>query len=959
MFVSLYIVNTKAVAAILAGIIILSVVFFYFNVSYPTGPLSLNPPPVKNPKVFKLGYLFDPQYAEPPSISGMSFGTGPSAVTNFTLTQNGTTHITGKFYNQSSGKAIADSNFYVFAYPVYTAGTTAYNGSYSVKVLVYGEMNLTFVVPGYQKDIVPLNLNGGTLHLNLTLKTEPKINWAGSTVSSIGINLPNVTIEADGFFTGLHIFSSDAKSAFTANLFEDSYQLNVILTGYDNIPTPPELNLTNKLQQNLVLTPLNNTYNLTGYVLDKANSTAISNAEVYVQQTNAVAFTNSTGYYRVPVINGMNRLTASHSGFYTNISLIDISGAPSNLHYIYLYPVNPYINNNTGYYGNNSRVPQLNGNNSTLNLSNSGSFEMTGQVLVNNTAIPVSNTTLLFLLTYNGSVYYDRVITNSTGYFVTYFAYSGDYRLLVEAVNFKNLMLNVTITKQLTYENFSLVPLSNRTVIITGQVFNTKDGLPVQGAHVAAMYSRFAISAANVTTNSTGYYRMALIAGNYSLIASDIGYQTNRTSQFTLNSNLSKDVNLTPLSTINGGGNRSGLKAMGSAPYYGLPDLTPAQIAQDLSGNGAINSGTTFNITFHFNTSAGFSISGTPYVVYFKVLGKVYYSNGTTNATGFGTVNGIPDGTYEILPEMFYFFGQLENISVSSAVTYWLSMSEKQLLPGNAYLKNTFNLTNGMNGSVPLNTLALTDSILPMNGTAAALSNSTLFSFSGYNGIFSFNYTNPDFVWKDFNISFNASGVKTGENVTEYSVTLISQTVTPWAYNYRNSIATSLNVSMASGNSTVFIESAAGYSVLTVGIPLGVPNSVGVRSIILTLTSGNPEQMAYFNETSSNLSLPLNGTSLSGTQFSMSYSGPASANNYLYSIILPFQVPYNSSVYVNGAKQSGQISYSGNNTVFNLTTYVTLHSSINITVEFNVSKTSPITLKFSPANLEFYRMSLS
>lgn len=939
-------------AAILAGIIILSVVFFYFNVSYPSGPLKITPPPIKPKNVTKLGYLFDPQYAEPLSMRNLSFGTGPSAINNFTLEKNGTTIVSGTVYNKSNGAPIENSLLYVFAAPVYTIAATRSNGSYSFQVMIIGKMNFTFDVLGYKQLVLPVDPNGNTIHLNIYLSPEKRLNWHGITEYANGTHAPDVTIHADGFLGGLISTSrSNLSSEFSFNLYEDSYQLTVIAPGLNTLPKPPEIELKSNTLQNLTVSSITNHYNLSGYVRNRANNTPVPGAFVFDQQDNAQAYSNVSGYYTISVVNSLNRLITSHAGFFTNVSIVDIQGQPNSLHDIYLEPLNPFLNNSTGYYGNSSSVSQLNNNTSSALYNQTGKFILTGTVTVNGTNLPVSNTTLLFLTNLNGSVYYDRVATNATGHYETTFYYKGHYVFLIKSALYQDRMLYVNITNPVNYRNFTLVPKSSDTIVVTGHTINSVYGTPVNGAAVTALFAQNNLSVGSKLTNKSGFFSFLLVKGNYTFVASAYGYQTNYTGVYDFTANASVIINLTPLQSLPSSSSPC-LKLMGTALYYGLPDLTPAQISAMLSGSGNVTSNSMFNLTLHFNSTLSVPIGNTPFVVYFRVLGGMYYANGTTNSNGVAHISCIPQGSYEILPEMFYYSGNVLNVTVNSNMTVWLTMSQKQLLSGSIHLINVFNSSKAINSSTPVRSLALTDSILPMPASVSKTSSYTAFSFNGYTGVFDFNYTNIHFLPASFNITFTTRAVTLTENLTSYEISLAGNTAGSWNYSVTGIVQSAS--SPAGVSDYYYLAEQGSYSVTATLTAYPYPYSYK-----LTLTASSPEQTVYFNESAKVNNLTLASPVFFNTTYTMlNYSGSFSSGSLIYGGVINIVVPLNTEIFYKNVLQQTNYAQGTNTTTFALNKFLKSSSS---TFELSIYVPSGSNLNFKSLEvLEvfYYQVSL-
>lgn len=945
--------NTKAVAAVVAGIIILSVVFFQFNVTYPTGPLKINPPPVTGHNVtkIKLGYLFSPQYAEPPEVQNLSFGTGISSTNNFTFIKNGTTVIEGQLTNATSGNIINRTHLFVLASPVYTETTVGPDGTYAVNVLVYGQMNLTFVVPGYQKKIVPVNLGGGAVHVNLAFQPEHKIQWTGSTVSSTGTLLPNVTVNSNAFFDGPQMFFSNKLASFSVHLYEDYYPLSVNYADYNSIPAPRSVSLSAPLHQNLTLTKKTYAFNLTGHVYNKVTDKPIAMAKVLDQQTNMYSMTNAQGFYMVGAVNGINRLITSHSGYFTNVSYYN--GSQSNfslpVHDIYLEPLNPFLTNSTGFYGNSSKYPSLTNNSSVPDLNQTGSYLLTGQITVNGTSIPIANTSFTFLVNVNGSVYGDSVKTNASGHYFAYFYCAGQYSILVQSVLYESKVISVSISRSTTYDNFSLIPYGNRSIYVTGYVKNRLDQVPIGGASISAVYVKNHLVASSVSTNRNGYFSMVLISGKFTFSVSKYGFITNTTGVIGIDSNISMIFNLTPQKSLPVGSNPS-LHAAGKSPSYGLPDLPPSQIYSSLTNSGTIYSTAVYNLTLHFNDSFMQSISNTSFVVYVKVNDQLYYYLGTTDSAGFSYLPGMNAGLYDILPETFYYRGTVQTINVSGNATLWFTLTKNYVFGSTMYLQNTFNLSHSLSGNVPGGPLDLTNSILSMSIVHADLANSTMFNFSGYNGTFNFTYLNEHFVQNSFSVIIAGHTAYRTVGLNPFEIVLNGNTTASWEYHISG---TTYNYNSPGGLSVYYNLERLGHFNLTVGL-----NGFQVyKYMSITLTDSTPVKEVYFNQTSGSAGLYWKGGEPYGSNVRMLYSGTLPSDVFVYAGLLPYSAPNNISVYMNGTLQGAQIIQESGQTAFTLNSYYLASGSLNVAIDIppNISG----GFNGGTGNLEIYYYQIS
>ncbi|MCL5666094.1 MAG: hypothetical protein M1315_04590 [Candidatus Thermoplasmatota archaeon] len=833
--------NKRSVAVILVGVLVLSMVFYYISPDYPTGPIQAHPPVTVSPK--NVSSFFDPQYVEPSYMDSMNYGLNGSSVYNFTLTSVGRTSITGTVFNASSDKPLSGGNFYAFASPVYTEVPISSSGHYTIDVCVEGHVDLMFKVPGFSRLQENFSLNGGTVHKNIFLNPETPMNLSGYTVSSTGKVVPGVVMNLTGFFFGSSSHESGSNGYFSMSLYEDSYALTVYKKGYITIPAPSRINLTLSEKQNITIYSLENYYNVSGYVKNKAGN-PVASAVVSDSNVQGTVLTNRTGFYYMSIPGGPGIINASHQGYITNSSFLFVNST-LNDHNITLLSINP-LGNNSFSCNNTGVLDQLKNYTSDVNYGRPGHYILEGNVTVNNTKIPVAFTSMIFAVNSNGTLYGTNVRTNSSGFYKTYFSYPGNYHILVRSADFRSRILNVSLNSYTNYLNFSLVPISNHTITLHVYVRNSLDHAYINNASVSLIYeSTGSVVAFNMTAPyGAGVANFSIIAGNYSINASYPDYYPNGTGVLDISKNITITINLTPEQRFST--NLTSISPMKDMPDYGLPDHSPAQIQSCLSGeNGTITEpGSYYNLTIFFKENNQ-PIVNTSFVSYFNILGQVYYYVGSTNSTGYGKVFNLPVGNYEMLPEMFYYNGSIISIQPSSSIEVTAHMRAKADFTDSLDAYNSFNSTLGLPLQVPVKYMNLTDSILPMVMEYYISADGTLYNYTGYYGAFNFTYFNESFLEKNVSIALRGNN-ETDIALVPYEILIHGNASVEWNY----SISHIMRVSNITGLYSRY--ELAQHGVIYVNFTIDHLDHDFSEKTILNLS--DPQGSFYFNVSRSNVS---------------------------------------------------------------------------------------------------------
>lgn len=886
--------NRRSIVVIVIGIFLLSMVFYYVSPSYPTGPLQVKPPVNVNPK--NVSSFFNPQYVEPSTLQSMYYGLNGSSIFNFSLTHLGDTYITGTVFNNSSGQPLSGGEFYAFASPVYTEVPISPDGSYKIEVLVEGQMDLMFKVPGFKRIQKNFTLSGNTVHYNIFLDPETPERLSGYTVSSFGLLVPGVIINVSSFFYGNSTYVSSSTGHFSMSLYRDSYSITVNKTGYLPIPSPSRINLFYSEDLNITIYHILRVYDVSGYVKEK-DGNFISGATVSDTNGRGTYLTNQTGYYQLQVENGPGKISALHAGYFTNTTTLWVNSSVTD-HNITLTPLDPLGN---GSFSCNSTavINQLENYTSSINYNNLGNYTLQGYVTLNGTEIPLDCTPLVMDVNSFGNYFGTALRTNITGYYRVTFSYPGSYTILVNSVHYHSRLINVTISSGVNYANFSLIPLPNSTMLLHVFVRNAFDHTGIVNATVLLRDKQTGSVVEFNTTSITGEANFTIVSGNFSAYASATDYYSNETPYIYINANYTITVNLTPKDNFLL--NSSGISPMVYEEDYGLPDHSPDQIGYILNSTGENGSivapSEHYNLTLLFS-SGSVSLSYTPFVTYFRILGSIYYYSGETNSTGYGIIHNIPAGKYAMLPEMFYYNGSVINISVDASLTITLHMLAKTTYSDSVDAYNTYNMTAGIGASVPQRYLNLTDSILTMPFTAQSSSTGTLFQYSGYYGLFNFSYFNISFL--PGNVSVAVRGVQeTPLPLSPYEILVEGVSTESWNYSVPGYKSVDNLIGEHSGYYLVHSGS------ISVTFTMDRLNHDFVSSALLDASS--PQAQIYFNVSSSSVveKSILEEENITTGLWNIEFSGPLASG----SIIVAGNVDANVSPLHNVSVGSTQLPF--------------------------------------------------
>jgi hypothetical protein len=670
--------NAKAIALMIVGIVLVSFVFSYFHVGYPTGIPDIK----QDVQVFQIqGY------------NGIGLGNGKT-----TISPQGKADVViqGYIKNASSNSPLGNSQLFAFLSLADTSTVTSGSGFYKITVLYSGTYTLAFKVYSYKTQYVSLSVFGNTVWNNMSFTPAHRFPIEGKTVgfNSVSTMEPDISMNLQGFFgqNDFLITQSNSHGYFNISAYNDSYYISITTPQYGRTTVPSYLNVSGP-QKNLAVIqvlPLKY-YSVSGYILNNLTK-PVPGATVMSLQSNRSTTSNGTGYYNLTVQYGNVEVSAYMVGFVGHKNPTFVSKNITDFN-ITLINVNPFSGQNTNgatsgtgvsgippsAAGNISKA--LQGNTSSINYAkgpSNTSYSLSGNVTDNTTGQKVASTYLKFYLNVNGTIFYENVTTNGTGYYHLVLQYPGSYTFVVYSPFYDDYQFSYKVTGN-QYWNFKLTPYANHVYTVTGYVKN-KLGTSLSGITVSANYvypPKFSnVSTEYNTTDASGGYSLRVFEANYTFSASGLGYSTNYTTLINVDKNL-RDVNIT-LPYINPFGSASGSGTSGVVE----PQLS--NLSSFLSGKG--NGSTVFynetggpgkyNITgIVTNSNNSLPVFNTQLEFFANVSGTTYYATVTTGSLGQYVLNLSYKGNYTlaVYSQDYYLF--IHNFNVTGNLTASFDMT--------------------------------------------------------------------------------------------------------------------------------------------------------------------------------------------------------------------------------------------------------------------------------------------
>ena len=756
--------NAKAIALMIVGIVLVSFVFSYFHVGYPTGIPDIK----QDVQVFQIqGY------------NGIGLGNGKT-----TISPQGKADVViqGYIKNASSNSLLDNSQLFAFVSLADTSTFTSSSGFYQITVLYSGTYTLAFKVYSYKTQYVSLSVFGNTVWNNMSFTPAHRFPIEGKTVgfNSVSTMEPDISMNLQGFFgqNDFLITQSNSHGYFNISAYNDSYYISITTPQYGRTTVPSYLNVSGP-QKNLAVIqvlPLKY-YSVSGYILNNLTK-PVPGATVMSLQSNRSTTSNGTGYYNLTVQYGSVQVSAFMVGFGGGMNSTFVSKNLTDFN-ITLININPFSGQSTGGTtsgtgvsgippsagGNISKA--LQGNTSSVNYAKGPSntlYSISGNVTDNTTGQKVAFTYLKFYLNVNGTIFYENVTTNGTGYYHLVLQYPGSYTFVVYSPFYDDYQFSYKVTGN-QYKNFNLTPFGSHVYTVTGYVKN-KLGTLLNGIEVSANYvypPNFSnVSTEYNTTNASGRYSLRVFEANYTFSASGLGYSTNYTAEINVDKNL-REVNIT-LPYINPFG------SAGGSGTSGVSEPQLSNLSSFLSGKG--NGSTVFynetggpgkyNITgIVTNSNNSLPVFNTQLEFFANVSGTTYYATVTTGSVGQYVLNLSYKGNYTlaVYSQDYYLF--IHNFKVRGTLTASFNMTP---LP-----KYVFSISGAiLNTESPVNTSKISVGIDGHYFVAKQDSTNSAGDYSIYlvndpNPDYSLHITAPGYYnlsTRSFSVAGNESGMK-------------------------------------------------------------------------------------------------------------------------------------------------------------------------------------------------------
>jgi len=458
---------------------------------------------------------------------------------------------------------------------------------------------------------------------------------------------------------------------------------------------------------------------------------------------------------------------------------------------------------------------------------------------------------------------------------------------------------------------------------------------PLKGSYV----SLFELSKKAVeynVTNSTGYYGIRAINGNYLIDAAAYGFNTSKMVQINLDHNIT-DLNFSLNISSNIGG---GIVNVPPGSSSGIPGENGSYISGQLNGSSGSSDATgsgPVRLTVHLVNSTSV-LSNTQYVVYMGINHLQFRSTGTTNSSGNITYYMNITGRFTILANTLYNRGNATVVNVYNNTSVTLKLSPIPVYTDEIVLHNAYNVTYA-NDSVPENYLNQTSSyifhITYYSSTQTGINRTYYYRLPA--GNYSFVYSDSYFVQKNFWSNVTTGNVNSQEYLQPYLIITHANSSAEWYYNINHI----LSRVMPSKNIQINItRETSGSHSLSAGLILNNNSSTTIYpNNNVVLTPQNNTFSLYLNmsrgvdeiKNSNSYEKPDGGNYwtviVNGTANSISY------NDYIYAV--------NTSLKLGNANVNNvSLAFSGNNistepllSGFVPTDLINLSSYLHVTVQ--------------------------
>ncbi len=783
-------INPKFIAVIILAAILIATGMYYYHADYQAKPYEILKP------IFFAN--------EQPMLAFGQEGSSAAPIGNATI------NITGQA-NYHLG-AFGSKLLYVYDFPWYVKMFTSSNGVFHFTLLKYGTFTLGFKALGYKTTYTTLTvLRGNSYNLNVYMHRAINYNISGKTINSTGANVPFVAIEFTSFF-GNFTGNSGSNGNYSMQPQNGTYLISTFKGGYGVFPKPKFLNVTGSNVQdlNLVMNKTkSNVFYVSGIVRNKlgvplpgvlvSNPRSISGGPVI---PNNKIYTNSTGFYIIPVPTGANVLNYSNVAYLTNNS--GTLMVKSNItHNETLTSIDPF----TGLKGPTglSFLPsfmQLNsfkyltGNISSVKFSvlypggknlgvnvvntfytgnpNSGAFfkGMNGVVAVD----------------VNGTIYYQSFkMLNSSGILNANSYFPGNFHIIVyfQGFNYSDVSFNVPgSSSTVDY----LTPLPGQFFNITVNSTNNLDGQKLAFTNNTLIENGVTVNSTSLINESTFYYFLDL-KQNYSINlqaeVNETGFNLGSVSFTATSLNGKPTVSISPKITIK----LNPLKSIGTGianTSLKIPGFTQAELLRNITDSSTSNIYNTGPSSYLANISnPGKGTTGYRYIMAAEVNGVVY-----STVVNFSSVmsfklnfSGFYSGSFNFI--LIGQFWRSHNINFGftpGKTTYGGNSNEaffaRNLSVVNVSVASKFSLdfhqysNQVTNNSVPVQGSLVGNYTIPLYYSSVFLSNSgTFYNYSlPSSGIYNFSYISSTYITNSTLIKPSGSFLKTGIFVDTYGV---------------------------------------------------------------------------------------------------------------------------------------------------------------------------------------------
>ncbi len=473
--------------------------------------------------------------------------------------------------------------------------------------------------------------------------------------------------------------------------------------------------------------------------------------------------------------------------------------------------------------------------------------------------------------------------------------------------------------------NTSKIPplvLSDKNFTLSGNVSNFINNKSIHGA-IIIKNSTMSMES-NYSQNGT--YSISLPQGNYSLSFSSPAFY-NKTKSIDLDRNLTENASLNPESNIGVGISSIGNFRSIASDNINISKTVPYLSDSRISGYMGINNITSAarnTITLYL----GKNIPNTTFVVLIKEDGELYCYHGITNGTGSASMTLYYSGNYSMNAYTLYY---------NSSTVIYNTANHSRVIAFNMHKRETFNETIQLESKQPLNKNAsVNKSLLTGQGGIFNINSliticnttGTYYNYSVPAGIYSFTYSNKNFVDKNFTLSFTGNGTHT-ELIKAY---LISVNITGNVNSYNYSIS---NVGNYIQNGTY--RATSGKYQLNIFV-----NGTIVDTKNISLSSKYPLYTITVNLTDHEFIMNGQASTSSDSNLYLNFTGSTNTSQLIVGFRLE-NMTYNGTIVgldINSGSYNGsEISMANND--FNLTNPVVIQSGdISLKLLINYSTIS-------------------